>query len=124
MVPLWEKRKGEVELAAYQRFYQETFRDPNPPLSVLPLSAEGMVSFKALLFIPSTARPEHPPEEEKRGLRLYCNGVLIMERAEALLPECLGFVEGVVELPGDALAAQSEAYNVEHPAFLALDRSA
>ena len=97
MVPIWQRNKKEVSQEDYERFYQEKFYDFNKPASVLHFSAEGAVSFKALLFIPSKAPYDFYTKDYKSGLQLYSSGVMIMENCEDLLPEHFRFVRGVVD---------------------------
>ena len=97
MVPLWQRNKKDVTEEEYQRFYQEHFFDFRKPLSTIHSSAEGSVSFKSLLYIPSQASHDYYTKEYKRGLQLYSSGVMIMDSCEDLLPEHFGFVRGVVD---------------------------
>lgn len=100
MVPIWQRAKGEVTREEFNGFYKSTFGDQNDPLSVIGLSVEGTITYKALLYIPSKSPKSRAMEkEDKPGLRLYCNGVLIMENCTALLPEEFEFVKGVVDSP-------------------------
>ena len=78
-------------------FYREKFYDFNKPAKVISFSAEGSVSFKALLFIPGKAPYDYYSKDFKRGLQLYSSGVMIMESCEDLLPEYFSFVRGVVD---------------------------
>ena len=97
MVPIWQRAKKDVTEAAHAAFYREKFFDYNKPARVIHQSAEGTVSFKALLFVPSKAPVDFYSREFKRGLQLYSSGVLIMESCEELLPEHFQFVRGVVD---------------------------
>ena len=97
MVPLWQRNKKDVTEEAYDSFYREKFFDYNKPLSVIHTSAEGMVSFKALLYIPGKAPYDYYSKEYKAGLQLYSSGVMIMEHCEDLLPEHFRFVRGIVD---------------------------
>ncbi len=97
MIPLWQKPKKDVTEEEYNSFYREKFYDYNPPLRVIHFSAEGAVSFKALLYIPSKAPYDFYTKDFKRGLQLYSSGVMIMENCEDLLPEHFRFVRGVVD---------------------------
>ena len=99
MIPLWQRKKGDVTKEEYDEFYQQRFSDPNPPLSVITVAAEGAVTYKALLFIPEKAPLRYYSEEYEGGLRLYSAGVMIMDKCAELLPECFNFVRGVVESP-------------------------
>ena len=97
MVPLWQKNKKDVTEEEYNTFYRDKFYDFNKPLRVIHFSAEGQVSFKALLYIPSKAPYDFYTKDFKRGLQLYSSGVMIMENCEDLLPEHFRFVRGVVD---------------------------
>ena len=97
MVPLWQRAKKDVTEEEYQSFYREKFFDYTKPLRTVHFSAEGTVSFKALLYIPSKAPMDYYTRDAKMGLQLYSSGVMIMENCEDLLPEHFGFVRGVVD---------------------------
>ena len=99
MIPLWQRKKGDVTKEEYDEFYQQRFSDPNPPLSVITVAAEGAVTYKALLFIPEKAPLRYYSEDYEGGLQLYSSGVMIMDKCAELLPECFNFVRGVVESP-------------------------
>ena len=99
MIPLWQRKKGDVTKEEYDEFYRQRFSDPNPPLSVITVAAEGAVTYKALLFIPEKAPLRYYSEEYEGGLQLYSAGVMIMDKCAELLPECFNFVRGVVESP-------------------------
>ena len=99
MVPLWQRKKGDVTKEEYDEFYQQRFSDPNPPLSVITVSAEGAVTYKAMLFIPSKANGRYYTEDYESGLQLYSAGVMIMDKCADLVPECFNFVRGVVDSP-------------------------
>ena len=108
MVPLWKRRKTEVEPEEYDRFYTENFNDQNVPQRVLPVSVDGRVSYDALLYIPSKAPADYYSDEFRPGLALYSSGILIMERCEELLPEYFNFVRGVVDSPDLSLNISRE----------------
>ena len=97
MVPLWQRAKKDVSEEEYNSFYQDKFFDYNKPLRVIHTSAEGSVTFKALLFIPGKAPYDFYTKDYKRGLQLYSAGVMIMESCEDLLPEHFRFVRGIVD---------------------------
>ena len=97
MVPIWQRAKKDVTQEEYESFYREKFFDYNKPLRVIHFSAEGQVSFKALLYIPSKAPYDFYTKDYKRGLQLYSSGVMIMENCEDLLPEHFRFVRGIVD---------------------------
>ena len=99
MVPLWQRKKGDVTKEEYDEFYQQRFADLHPPLSVITVSAEGAVTYKAMLFIPSAANGRYYTEDYESGLQLYSAGVMIMDRCADLLPDCFNFVRGVVDSP-------------------------
>ncbi len=97
MVPIWQRAKGEVGQEEYDSFYMEKFMDYEKPVATIPVSVEGNVSYKALLFIPSRVPYDYYTKEYKKGLQLYSSGVLIMDSCEDLLPEHFRFVKGVVD---------------------------
>ncbi len=97
MVPLWKKKKSELTDEETDNFYRDKFHDYDKPLLTIPVSVEGAVSFNALLFIPSRAPYDFYSKEYERGLELYSNGVLIMEKCAELIPEYFAFVRGVVD---------------------------
>ena len=97
MLPIWKRRKGEVTDEEYRDFYKDNFADGDAPAKVIATSVEGAVSYSALLFIPSRPPFDYYTKAYKRGLRLYSNGVLIMDNCEKLLPDWQGFVRGVVD---------------------------
>ena len=97
MVPIWQRSKKDVTDEEYNAFYREKFFDYTQPLRVIYQSAEGTVSFKALLYIPGKAPYDFYSKDFKRGLQLYSSGVLIMENCEELLPEHFRFVRGIVD---------------------------
>jgi len=97
MIPLWQRSKKDVTEEEYDSFYREKFFDYSKPLCTIHSSAEGSVSFKALLYIPGKAPFDYYTKEYKRGLQLYSSGVMIMESCEDLVPEYFSFVRGVVD---------------------------
>jgi len=97
MVPLWQRNKKDVTEEEYNTFYREKFFDYTKPVRTIHFSAEGTVSFKALLYIPGKAPYDYYTKDAKRGLQLYSSGVMIMESCEDLLPEHFSFVRGVVD---------------------------
>ena len=97
MVPIWQRNKKDVTEEEYETFYREKFFDYTKPLRTIHSSAEGSVTFKALLYVPGKATYDYYSREFKRGLQLYSSGVMIMESCEDLLPEHFGFVRGIVD---------------------------
>lgn len=97
MVPIWKKSKSEVSEEDYYNFYMDKFSDYDNPLKVITSSVEGMCSYKSLLFIPSHAPYDYYTQEYEKGLALYSNGVLIMEKCADLLPDYFSFVKGIVD---------------------------
>ena len=97
MVPIWKKAKSEVSDEDYNNFYMDKFSDYDKPLKVISSSVEGMTSYKSLLFIPSHAPFDYYTQEYEKGLALYSNGVMIMEKCSDLLPDYFSFVKGIVD---------------------------
>ncbi len=97
MVPLWRKNKNEVTQEEYETFYKDKFHDPENPLRVIYSSTEGAATYHALLFIPAKAPYDFYTRTYEKGLQLYANGVLIMDKCADLLPDCFSFVRGLVD---------------------------
>ena len=97
MVPLWQRPKSEVKPEEYNQFYKEKYGDWEDPLSVIHVSAEGAVEYKAMLYIPSHAPFDFHSRDYQKGLQLYSSGVLIMDKCADLLPDHFRFVKGVVD---------------------------
>ena len=97
MVPIWQRNKKDVTDEEYESFYREKFYDYNKPLRTIHVSAEGTVSYKALMYVPSKAPYDFYTKDFKAGLQLYSSGVMIMENCEDLLPDYFRFVRGVVD---------------------------
>ncbi len=97
MVPLWRRNKSELTDEDYNSFYKEKFMDYENPLKTIHTSADGMLSYNALLFIPSHPPFDYYTKDFKKGLALYTNGVMIMDKCEDLLPDYFGFVRGLVD---------------------------
>ena len=97
MIPLWQRAKKDVTEEEYEQFYRERFFDYHKPARVIHTSAEGTVSFKALLYIPGKAPYDFYTRDFKPGLQLYSSGVMIMENCEDLLPDHFRFVRGIVD---------------------------
>ena len=108
MVPLWQRKKSEVTKEEYDEFYQQRFGEMAPPQSVISVSAEGAVTYKALLFLPSKVPNLYYTQDFKPGLQLYSAGVMIMDHCQELLPEYFSFVRGVVDSPDLSLNISRE----------------
>ncbi len=97
LIPLWRRNKKEVSEEEYNTFYSDKFFDYEKPLSHLHIKAEGLLEYASLLYIPSHASYDYYSKEYEKGLQLYSNGVLIMEKCGDLLPDYFSFVKGVVD---------------------------
>lgn len=97
MVPLWKKNKNDITEDEYNKFYKDMFYDFQDPFMHLHYSVEGLVDYKALLFIPKKCPEAFFSKYFERGLKLYSNGVLIMDKCKELIPEYFGFVQGLVD---------------------------
>ena len=108
MVPLWQRQKSKVKPEEYNSFYKEKFMDWQDPLAVIHTSAEGAVTYKALLYIPAQTPYDFYTREYQKGLQLYSSGVLIMDKCADLLPDHFRFVKGVVDSPDFSLNISRE----------------
>ena len=108
MVPLWQRKRSDVSDEEYQKFYSELTREFDKPQRIITVSAEGSVTYKALLFVPGKKPLNFNSEDFERGLQLYSAGVMIMDKCSALLPEYLRFVRGVVDSPDLSLNISRE----------------
>ena len=97
MVPIWRKNKSELKGEDYNNFYKEKFFDYDNPAAVIHTSADGITSYKALMFLPARAPYDYYSKDFEKGLALYANGVLIMDKCADLLPDCFSFVKGLVD---------------------------
>lgn len=97
MIPLWKRNKKDITEEEYNNFYSDKFFDYNKPLDVLHFNIEGNVNYNALLYIPSHAPYDYYSKEYEKGLQLYTNGVLIMDKCSELLPDYFSFVRGVID---------------------------
>ena len=97
MVPIWKKSKKELKDEDYNNFYTQKFFDYQPPLCHIHTSVEGAVTYTAMLFIPSHAPMDYYTKDYEKGLQLYSNGVLIMDKCADLLPDHFSFVRGMVD---------------------------
>lgn len=96
-IPIWKKKKSEVSDEDYDHFYQEKFSDYEKPAKVISTTVEGQYSYTALLYIPSHLPFDYYTKEYQKGLQLYSNGVLIMDKCSDLLPDYFAFVKGLVD---------------------------
>ncbi len=97
MVPIWKKSKKDLKDEDYNSFYTQKFFDYQPPLCHIHTSVEGAVTYTAMLFIPSHAPMDYYTKDYEKGLQLYSNGVLIMDKCADLLPDHFSFVRGMVD---------------------------
>ena len=97
MIPLWKKNKKDVKEEEYNSFYMDKFYDYDKPLKTIHTSVEGQCNYNALLFIPSHLPMDYYTKEFEKGLALYSNGVLIMDKCSDLIPDYFGFVKGLVD---------------------------
>ena len=97
MVPLWKKPKSEVTTGNLNEFYKNEFHDYQDPLKSVYAKIEGTVTYDTLLFVPAKAPYDYYSKDYKKGVKLYCNGVMIMEKCEELLPDYFGFIKGIVD---------------------------
>ena len=97
MIPIWKKNKTDITDEQYNSFYTEKFGDFENPLKVIHTKAEGGITYNALLYIPSRTPYDYYTKEYEKGLQLYSNGVLIMDKCAELLPDYFSFVKGLVD---------------------------
>ena len=97
MIPIWKRSQSEVKDEEYNSFYSDKFFDYEEPIKVVKASVEGQISYDSLLFIPSHAPYDYYTKEYEKGLQLYSNGVLIMDKCADLLPDYFSFVKGLVD---------------------------
>ena len=107
-IPLWQRQKSKVTPEEYNAFYKEKFNDWQDPLAVIHTSAEGAVTYKAMLYIPAQTPYDFYTREYQKGLQLYSSGVMIMDKCADLLPDCFRFVKGVVDSPDFSLNISRE----------------
>ncbi len=107
-VPIWKKAKSAVGEGEYEEFYKEKFFDYKDPAAVITTNVEGAVTYNALLYIPSHAPYDFYTKEYEKGLQLYANGVMIMEKCVDLLPDHFSFVKGLVDSPDFSLNISRE----------------
>jgi molecular chaperone HtpG len=97
MIPLWKKDKKTITKEEYDKFYSDMFFDGEAPLKTIHITAEGLIEYKALIFIPNKAPYDYYTKTYEKGLRLFTNGVLIMDKCSDLLPDYFSFVKGIVD---------------------------
>lgn len=114
MVPLWRKNKNEIKKEEYDEFYQSKFYDYEAPLHTVHSKTEGQISYDALLYIPSHASYDYYSKEFEKGLQLYSNGVLIMDKCAELLPDYFSFVKGLVDSADLTLNISRETLQQDH----------
>lgn len=114
MVPLWRKSKSEIKEEEYNEFYQSKFYDFQAPLKTIHSKTEGQVSYDALLYIPSHAPFDFYSKDYEKGLQLYSNGVLIMDKCAELLPDYFSFVKGLVDSADLSLNISRETLQHDH----------
>lgn len=108
MIPIWQRSRKEATDEECIAFYKEKFHDNDDPLAVIRVNAEGLISYRALLFIPSKVPANMYTRDADPGLELYSSGVMIMDRCTDLLPPCYAFARGVVDSPDLSLNISRE----------------
>ena len=108
MVPLWRKNKSEITDEEYKSFYMDKFHDYTAPLHIIHSKTEGQVSYDAMLFIPEKTPWDFYSKDFEKGLQLYSNGVMIMDKCADLIPDYFGFVKGIVDSPDLSLNISRE----------------
>ena len=114
MLPLWKKNKKEITEEEYHTFYHNNYSDYQDPLKVIHYHAEGITDFTGLLYIPSHAPYNFYTKEYEKGLQLYSNGVLIMDKCHELLPDYFSFVKGLVDSSDLSLNISREILQKDH----------
>lgn len=114
MVPLWRKNKSEIKAEDYNEFYKQKFMDYTDPLDVIHTKTEGQATFDALLYIPQNPPYDFYSKEYEKGLQLYSNGVLIMDKCADLLPDYFSFVKGLVDSADLSLNISREMLQHDH----------
>ena len=114
MIPIWQRPKKDVTEEEYEKFYHDKFMSFDKPAKIITTSVEGVVTYKALLYIPSKTPYDYYTKEYKKGLQLYSSGVLIMENCEELLPDHFRFVKGVVDSQDFSLNISREVLQHDH----------
>ncbi|MGN1328194.1 MAG: molecular chaperone HtpG [Eubacterium sp.] len=114
MIPLWRKSKSEIKSEDYNEFYKNKFNDYSDPLAVIHTKTEGQATFDALMFVPENAPYDFYSKEYEKGLQLYSNGVLIMDKCSDLLPDYFSFVKGIVDSADLSLNISRETLQQDH----------
>lgn len=114
MVPIWRKAKSEIKAEDYDEFYKSKFMDYTAPLAVIHSKTEGQATFDALMFIPENPPYDFYSKEYEKGLQLYSNGVLIMDKCADLLPDYFSFVKGLVDSADLSLNISREMLQHDH----------
>ena len=114
MVPIWRKSKSEIKAEDYNEFYKSKFMDYTDPLCVIHSKTEGQATFDALMFIPENPPYDFYTKEYEKGLQLYSNGVLIMDKCADLLPDYFSFVKGLVDSADLSLNISREMLQHDH----------
>ena len=114
MVPLWRKNKNEITEDEYNGFYTSKFYDFENPLKTIHSKTEGQVSYDALIYIPSHAPYDYYSKDFEKGLQLYSNGVMIMDKCGDLLPDYFSFAKGLVDSPDLSLNISRETLQHDH----------
>ena len=108
LVPIWKRNKNDITDEEYNTFYSDKFFDYETPLAHIHTKAEGTLEYNSLLYIPSHASYDYYSKDYEKGLQLYSNGVLIMEKCADLIPDYFSFVKGVVDSPDLSLNISRE----------------
>lgn len=113
-VPIWRKNKNEIKPEEYNDFYKQKFYDYTDPTLVIHSKTEGQATFDALMFIPKNAPMDYYSKDFEKGLQLYSNGVLIMDKCADLLPDYFSFVRGLVDSADLTLNISREVLQHDH----------
>ena len=97
MIPIWKRSDSEVTEEEYNAFYSDKYYDFDAPLKAVHSKIEGQICYDSLLFVPSHAAHDYYTKEYEKGLQLYSNGVLIMDKCADLLPDYFSFMKGLVD---------------------------
>ena len=108
MVSLWKKPKSQVTTEDLNEFYKNEFHDYQNPLRSTYAKIEGAVTYDTLFYVPAKASYDYYSKDYKKGVKLYCNGVMIMEKCEEMIPDYFGFIKGVVDSPDLSLNISRE----------------